>query len=75
MLTFKNAAAAVFLAASAIAAPAVAQTQLNMATVSQTSDDYQFAIALSNILAKDGQYQLTPDGGSFITISVEYSLI
>ncbi|WP_171054148.1 TAXI family TRAP transporter solute-binding subunit [Arenibacterium halophilum] len=64
MLTFKNAAAAVFLAASAIAAPAVAQTQLNMATVSQTSDDYQFAIALSNILAKDGQYQLTPDGGS-----------
>lgn len=41
-----------------------AQTELNMATVSQTSDDYQLAIALSNILAKEGRYKLTPDGGS-----------
>lgn len=43
---------------------AAAQVDLSMATVSQTSDDYQLAIAWSNILDRDGRYRLTPDGGS-----------
>ena len=48
----------------ALAGQAAAQTELSMATVSQTSDDYQLAIAWSNILGRDGRYRLTPDGGS-----------
>lgn len=55
-------AAAAMLCLSAL--PALAQTALTMATVSQTSDDYQLAIAWSNVLGREGKYRLTPDGGS-----------
>lgn len=57
---------ALFAAASLVVAetPATAQTDITIATVSQTSDDYQLAIAWSTILAESGDYRLTPDGGS-----------
>lgn len=48
----------------AATAPAFAQTDVNMATVSESSDDYQLAIAWSNILVKEGKYRIVPDGGS-----------
>lgn len=57
-------AAAVAAVLALAAAPLQAQTDITMATVSQTSDDYQLAIAWSNILGRDGAYRLTPDGGS-----------
>lgn len=53
-----------FATLSLLGVPAQAQTDIAMATVSQTSDDYQLAIAWSNILGETGDYRLTPDGGS-----------
>jgi TRAP transporter TAXI family solute receptor len=53
-----------FAALAAAPVAATAQTELTMSTVSQTSDDYQLAIAWSNVLSEGGKYRIVPDGGS-----------
>lgn len=62
MLTRRSALAAGLVCA--LATPAFAQTEINVATVSTTSDDYALAVAWSNVLAREGQFRMVPDGGS-----------